>query len=390
MILSCVPQRTAPASYSVGREIPLFVHLSRRTFAATALGATFAPAMRAQFSPIRRFLDSSTEVEMLCLSDPSRASYLPFNYNRSSSSRQNFVIYSMEGPQGPQVYRLELKGGILKPLTNAAALHPRALALSPDDKTLYFTDGNLLLATSAGSLSKPRELYKASSADAFKTGFSLSEDGATIVLLDGSKLTAVPLKNTTRAVAQVLTETGAPCHDCIATKGNAILFRDAQQAIHLYTPGAKPRPLPIEAKAGKLGPAIWNPDGRSFLFLRTEQGRGISNTLHEFSLDTNQETLVGKTSQFVDFNRNGDSSVFVGASGSKAQPYILLMLRITRRELALCEHKSSDATQVSPVFSPSSKRIFFQSDRLGKSAIFSVAVDRLVEATEVEEESKKS
>jgi len=367
------------------------VNFSRRSFAKVAtLGAMVAPRLRAQFSPIRRFLDSSTEVEMLCLSDPTRPSYLPFAYNRSSSSRQNFVIYSMEGPEGAQAYRLELKGGLLKPLTSAAALHPRALAISPDDKTLYFTDGNRLLATSTGGLSKPRDLYTASSPEAFKNGFSLSEDGSTIVFLDGSKLTALPVKSTTKSSAQVLTETATACHDCIAAKGSAIIFRDSQNSILLHTPGGKPRPLPIEAKAGKLGPAMWNPEGRSFLFLRTEQGRGIANSLHEFSLDTNQETLVGKTSQFVDFNRNGDSSVFVGASGSKAQPYVLLMLRITRRELALCEHKASDATQVSPVFSPSSKRVFFQSDRLGKSAIFSVAVDRLVEPTEAEEEAKKT
>lgn len=367
--------------------------LSRRTFAASALGAMIAPRLRAQFSPIRRFTDPSTEIEMLCLSDPGRASYLPFSYNRSSSSRQNFVIYSMadaNNGEAPQAYRLELKGGILKPLTTATALHPRALALSPDDKTLYFADGDRLFATSASGLAKPRELYKASSEAAFRQGFSLAEDGGSIVLLDGTKLVAVPLRSNVKAAPQVLTETNASCHDCLAAKGNAILYRDGEQALHLYQPGAKPLRLPIEAKAGKLGPALWNPDGRSFLFLRTQQGRGIANSLHEFSLDTNQETLVGKTSQFADFHRNGDSSVFVGASSSKAQPYILLMLRITRRELALCEHKASDATQVSPVFSPSSKRIFFQSDRLGKSAIFSVLVEKLVEPTEAEEETKKT
>jgi oligogalacturonide lyase len=368
------------------------VNLSRRTFAISALGASLAGPARAQFSPIRRFLDSSTEVELLCLSDPSRASYLPFTYNRSNSSRHNFVIYASEGPSGSgaQAHRLELKGGILKPLTAASALHPRALALSPDDKTLYFADGDTLHASSASSLSKPRELYKASSPGAFKTGFSLSEDGAAIVLLDGEKLVSIPVRGSGKPVPQFLAETGAVCHDCIATKGNAILFRDPKSGIHLFAPGSKPQRLPLEDKPGELGPAIWNPDGRSFLFLRTGQGRGVSNSLHEYSLDTKQESLVGKTSQFVDFNRNGDSSVFVGASGSKAQPYVLLMLRITRRELALCEHKSSDATQVSPVFSPSSKRIFFQSDRLGKSAIFSVAVEKLVEPTEAGEETKKT
>ena len=120
------------------------------------------------------------------------------------------------------------------------------------------------------------------------------------------------------------------------------------------------------------------------------QGPGIANTLLEYSLDTGKESLVGKTSNFVHFGRNADSSVFVGASASKAQAFILIMLRITRRELALCEHKSSDPTTVAPVFSPNSQRIYFQSDRLGKSAVFSVAVERLVENTDQEEPTKKS
>jgi len=99
--------------------------------------------------------------------------------------------------------------------------------------------------------------------------------------------------------------------------------------------------------------------------------------------------LVGKTSQFADFGRNTDSSVFVGASASKAQPFILIMLRITRRELALCEHRSSDPAGVAPRFAPSSQRIYFQSDRLGKPAIFSVAVEKLVERTDQEDPPAK-
>jgi oligogalacturonide lyase len=293
----------------------------------------------------------------------------------------------MEGPTGLQAYRIELKGGALRPLTAAGALHARAFALSSDDKTLYFADGDRLYATSAASLSKPRELYRASSESVWKCGFSVQEDGSALTFVDGGKLISIPLRSAAKAASRVLAEVDAACSEPLVAKSNAVLLRDGERALHLVNPGGKAERL---ALAGKLGPAIWNPDGRSFLFLRTDQGRGIANSLHEYSLDTRQESLVGKTSQFVHFNRNADSSVFVGASGSKAQPYVLLMLRITRRELALCEHKASDATQVSPVFSPSSKRVFFQSDRLGKSAIFSVAVERLVEPTEDDEETKKS
>ena len=84
------------------------------------------------------------------------------------------------------------------------------------------------------------------------------------------------------------------------------------------------------------------------------------------------------------FNRNGDSSVMVGASGSKASPYVLLLVRSVKRELTLCEHRASDPRQVTTLFSPNSQRIFFQSDRDGKMAIYTMPVDRLVEETETE------
>jgi oligogalacturonide lyase len=50
--------------------------------------------------------------------------------------------------------------------------------------------------------------------------------------------------------------------------------------------------------------------------------------------------------------------------------------------LPLCEHRSSDATAVRPVFSPDSQRVFYQSDRDGKPAIYAVNVQKLVEPTD--------
>ena len=74
--------------------------------------------------------------------------------------------------------------------------------------------------------------------------------------------------------------------------------------------------------------------------------------------------------------------MFVGASGSKASPYVLLLVRAVQRELTLCEHRASDPAIVSPIFSPNSQNVFFSSDQHGKPAIYRIAVDKLVEATE--------
>jgi oligogalacturonide lyase len=76
----------------------------------------------------------------------------------------------------------------------------------------------------------------------------------------------------------------------------------------------------------------------------------------------------------------------VGASQNRAAPYILILLRLTRRELSLCEHRASNPAMAAPIFSADSQQIFFESDRDGKPAIYKVHVSQLVEETEPESE----
>jgi oligogalacturonide lyase len=71
----------------------------------------------------------------------------------------------------------------------------------------------------------------------------------------------------------------------------------------------------------------------------------------------------------------------VGASRSKAQPTIIILLRSLQRELTLCEHRASHPAAVAPVFSPDSRRVYFESDHQGKTALYSVNVEQLVEPT---------
>jgi oligogalacturonide lyase len=58
------------------------------------------------------------------------------------------------------------------------------------------------------------------------------------------------------------------------------------------------------------------------------------------------------------------------------------LLRAGASERTMCEHKADNAEAVAPLFSPDSQRIYFQSDRHGKAAIYSMHVERLVEKTE--------
>ncbi len=133
---------------------------------------------------------------------------------------------------------------------------------------------------------------------------------------------------------------------------------------------------------GETGPAIWSPDGRSVLYLNYPTDQHKLHNLREFTPDTNEDKMLANTSQFVNFGCNSDASVFVGASGSKASPHVLLLVRTVKRELTLAEHRASDPRMVAPIFAPNSQRVFYSSDQHGKTAIYSMAVEKLVEETE--------
>src|SRR5262249_1036451 len=107
-------------------------------------------------------------------------------------------------------------------------------------------------------------------------------------------------------------------------------------------------------------------------------------TLRENSPEEGTDRLLAKTSQFISVSPNSDASVFTGASRSRASAYVLILLRVVRRELTLCEHRASDASMVHPAFSPDSQNVLFVSDRHGKPAIYMIRVNRFVEQTEAE------
>jgi oligogalacturonide lyase len=139
------------------------------------------------------------------------------------------------------------------------------------------------------------------------------------------------------------------------------------------------------APSAAVGQALWTPGGQTLLYLSTPTDPRQLTTLREYSPDDATDKLVAKTSQFASFGVNGDATVFVGASRSLASPYVLLLLRVARRELTLCEHRSSNPGAVSPVFSPDSQSIFFTSNRNGKPAIYRLHVEKFVEETDDEQ-----
>jgi oligogalacturonide lyase len=138
----------------------------------------------------------------------------------------------------------------------------------------------------------------------------------------------------------------------------------------------------LKTAPGKAGPAYWSGDGRTVLYLHYPEEKSRLNQLRENTPETEQDQLVAPTSQFVQFARNGDDSIFAGVSGSKGSPYLLLLHRVTKRELPIAEHRATDARKVMLSFSPNSQRLFYSTDREGKSAIYSIALERFVEKTD--------
>jgi oligogalacturonide lyase len=157
------------------------------------------------------------------------------------------------------------------------------------------------------------------------------------------------------------------------------LFRQAGKLWLANTDGTGKKQLSPEQ--GTTGLALWSPNGRTLLYLHMPDDAKQLITLRENSPDDPTDQLIARTSQFGSFAPNGDASVFAGASRSKASAYVLILLRVTKRELTLCEHRASDPSSVPLIFSPDSQSIVFVSDRHGKSALYRVPVGKFVEET---------
>ena len=361
--------------------------LTRRTCVASLAGASACLAGdKGQTYPTesKRYSDEATENIVVRLTDPAHQSWLPAPYNRAISRKSDFLIYSSDRSGAMQAYRLDLKTGQSRALTDAPELATGSLTLAPDEHEFAYLAGRLLYL---GRLNggHTREVYRVEDGSDFGAGFSLSEDGLVAALIEEkpgmSRLRLITIRT---GMATTVVESTEPISDPQPRPKRAgLLYRRNSELWVVNYDGAQNRKLKIAP--GGLGTALWSGDGRTVDYLDLPSDRKQLNNIREFTPDTNDDQFVSNTTQFVTINRNRDTSVFVGASGSKASPYVLLLVRSVKRELTLCQHRASDPRQVTAFFSPNSQRVIFQSDRDGKMAIYSIAVDRLVEETETEE-----
>lgn len=304
---------------------------------------------------------------------------MPALYNRIMGRRGGFLLYARDAKA---VCRLEVKSGVSHEILDSPGIDPRTLSMVPDERSVFWTESRTNLVQGFLSGGRKRTVYAAPQGWQFGNGMSVSEDGLFVALVEvKEKQSRVRLIATAKGVASTITDAAdAELHDPVIRPKRAGLVYGRGNELWLGNFDASQN-YKLRVAAGEVYSAHWSADGRTVEYLIRADGAKLP-ALRECQPDANEDKLVAPTSQFASVSRNGDSSVFVGASSSKASPHVLLLLRSVKREFTLAEHKASDPALVAPVFSPNSQRIFFQTDRDGKWAIYMMQVEKLVEETE--------
>jgi oligogalacturonide lyase len=332
----------------------------------------------------QRYPDPATDLDVLRLTNPAFTSGMTASHLRQFTRRGDSLLYWSDRYEADpiaarQAFLLDLKGGGSRQLTEAAALDPATLALSAGDRSYFFFDGPTLKESPLTSAA-PRQLHTVP-ADAVRSGFTLGSDGAAIFCerRNGKSRIMSVLRQQTRRIIEIDPE----IDEVMSRPRRAqIFYRTGNRFWIVNNDGAGNRELKIAS--GHTGEALWIPSGRTLIYLHIPDDAKELITLREHTPDDGTDTLLAKTSQFISASPNSDASVFTGASRSKASAYVLILLRVARRELTLCEHRASDPAMVRPIFSPDSQNVLFVSDRHGKPALYQVHVGRFVEETDTQ------
>jgi oligogalacturonide lyase len=359
---------------------------SRRSFLACAWAAARLRAQAPQGqnlpSETRRYQDPTTELDVYRLTDPRHASTLPAYYNRAIARNSGTLLFASDRTGTPQAFRMDLKTGETQQLTEAAGLDASSLTLTPDNRAFACFAGRSLLVVNLLTL-RVRAAYRIPEGWERAPGMSVGPDGGYATFAEqrgaGSRLRMVPLgQGAARTVLEGPFPIAHPIHRPTRAQ---ILYRQDQAALWLVnSDGQQNRQLKLAA--GRCLDPNWAEGGKTVLYLNYPEDSTELHAIRELTPETGADKLVAKTSQFASLAFNRDTSVFAGASANRASPTVLILLRITRRELTLCEHKASQPESATLMFSPDSQRIYFQSDREGKPAIYCLHLERLVERTE--------
>jgi len=364
---------------------PSIAGCTRRALMWGLLGGALHAVQKRKLWPSeqRRYLDPATEFTIERLTNPAYSSRLPSPPARAIARRGGFLLFSSERSGSWQLYRLDERSGQAQQLTQAAAVDPHAFTLVGNDDSFCYLDEGLVRRVDLEGL-KERVLYRLPPGWRLEGGLSPSADGKEIALVetDGRRW-VMRLIASKRGRVNTVLERAAPLRaPLLDPRRRQVLYLHQEGAFLCGRNGEANQRVP--APPGAVTQAMWSADGRAILYLHRPAEKNKLVAIREYDWQRHTDRLVAETSQFACFAVNSDGSVFVGASANVASPHVLLLLRVTRRELTLCEHRATDASSVCPTFSPDSRRLYFQSDREGKSALYRMALERLIEPTDLE------
>jgi oligogalacturonide lyase len=360
---------------------------SRRTFLASLAAATCAAQTtgkgRVFPSVAVRYSDPATEFRVVRLTDPQFTSSLAAAGNRGVTARQ--LLYASDMGGSWQAFHMDLKSKESRQVTDAAALDPASIGLVVNDRSFRHFDGPKLVETAFYGL-KSRELCRVPEGFEKLPGASYSADGQYAVWVEKNATHyRLQLMRVQTGLAATLLESPEELRDPLfRPHSTSLVYRRSGDFWTVGFDAKQNRKLPLAE--GETFAAQWTGDGHALEYLNRPPDPKQLTSLREWTPENGaqagRDARVAETSQFVQFQANANASVYVGASGSKASPYLLLLIRAARRELTLAEHRSSDPSLVAPAFAPNSQFVIFVSDRHGKPAIYWIAVDKLVSETD--------
>jgi oligogalacturonide lyase len=322
------------------------------------------------------YTDPATDWEVTRLTSPAFSSGMTAPHLFRFSRHGDSLLYWSERTGTRQAWLLDLKTGASRQLTDTAGLDPLSLSLTPDERSLHYFDDMGLINASLHDL-KTRIVYRVSEG-ATRFGMTVAADGS-ILFAENKAGGASILRAGPQHVNPILDTEGEIDLLIARPRHPQLIYRSKGNLWLVNTDGSGRRQVTLDA--GQTGEILWVPSGRTLIYLHIPDDPKQLISLRECAPDESTDHEIAHTSQFATVYPNGDASVFAGASRSRASAYVLILLRVTRRELTVCEHRASNPAMVSPVFSPDSQSVFFVSDRHGKPAIYRVKVEKFVEET---------